>query len=158
MRNDGKPSWPLTPGFAHRCQHREPPLGWQHHRCPGCRCGPAHRCGQGPVPSSGPCWSWSEVPQHYRCLQDHRPRGRVPGTVERCVPDVSPSLSSSSTFPGLTQALPVVGTSPNVARNAIVNCAELVTYDLIKDALLKASLMTGELGWKVQGSGWGLVA
>uniref|UniRef100_A0A3Q2H0A0 Uncoupling protein 2 n=1 Tax=Equus caballus TaxID=9796 RepID=A0A3Q2H0A0_HORSE len=35
------------------------------------------------------------------------------------------------------------GTSPNVARNAIVNCAELVTYDLIKDTLLKANLMTG---------------
>ncbi|KAF6106953.1 uncoupling protein 2 [Phyllostomus discolor] len=35
------------------------------------------------------------------------------------------------------------GTSPNIARNAIVNCAELVTYDLIKDALLKANLMTG---------------
>lgn len=38
------------------------------------------------------------------------------------------------------------GTSPNVARNAIVNCAELVTYDLIKDTLLKANLMTGMLG------------
>ncbi|XP_043833782.1 mitochondrial uncoupling protein 2-like isoform X1 [Dromiciops gliroides] len=37
------------------------------------------------------------------------------------------------------------GTSPNVARNAIVNCAELVTYDLIKDALLKAHLMTDDL-------------
>lgn len=37
------------------------------------------------------------------------------------------------------------GTSPNVARNAIVNCAELVTYDLIKDTLLKANLMTGML-------------
>ncbi|KAI5763699.1 unnamed protein product [Gulo gulo] len=37
------------------------------------------------------------------------------------------------------------GTSPNVARNAIVNCAELVTYDLIKDALLKANLMTDDL-------------
>uniref|UniRef100_A0A8C5V3S6 Uncoupling protein 2 n=1 Tax=Microcebus murinus TaxID=30608 RepID=A0A8C5V3S6_MICMU len=35
------------------------------------------------------------------------------------------------------------GTSPNIARNAIVNCAELVTYDLIKDTLLKANLMTG---------------
>uniref|UniRef100_A0A5F9C614 Uncoupling protein 2 n=1 Tax=Oryctolagus cuniculus TaxID=9986 RepID=A0A5F9C614_RABIT len=35
------------------------------------------------------------------------------------------------------------GTSPNVARNAIVNCAELVTYDLIKEALLKANIMTG---------------
>uniref|UniRef100_A0A4X2LLA3 Uncoupling protein 2 n=1 Tax=Vombatus ursinus TaxID=29139 RepID=A0A4X2LLA3_VOMUR len=37
------------------------------------------------------------------------------------------------------------GTSPNVARNAIVNCAELVTYDLIKDALLKAHRMTDDL-------------
>lgn len=37
------------------------------------------------------------------------------------------------------------GTSPNVARNAIVNCAELVTYDLIKDTLLKANLMTDDL-------------
>ncbi|XP_035292386.1 mitochondrial uncoupling protein 2 isoform X1 [Cricetulus griseus] len=36
-------------------------------------------------------------------------------------------------------------TSPNVARNAIVNCAELVTYDLIKDTLLKANLMTDDL-------------
>lgn len=37
------------------------------------------------------------------------------------------------------------GTAPNIARNAIVNCAELVTYDLIKDALLKANLMTDDL-------------
>uniref|UniRef100_A0A8C8RXD7 Uncoupling protein 2 n=1 Tax=Pelusios castaneus TaxID=367368 RepID=A0A8C8RXD7_9SAUR len=37
------------------------------------------------------------------------------------------------------------GTSPNVARNAIVNCTELVTYDLIKDTLLKCSLMTDNL-------------
>nr|KAF6439446.1 uncoupling protein 2 [Molossus molossus] len=38
------------------------------------------------------------------------------------------------------------GTSPNIARNAIVNCTELVTYDLIKDALLKANLMNSALG------------
>ncbi|KAG9351447.1 hypothetical protein JZ751_022697 [Albula glossodonta] len=35
------------------------------------------------------------------------------------------------------------GTGPNISRNAIVNCTELVTYDLIKDALLKATPMTG---------------
>ncbi|NXT53311.1 UCP3 protein, partial [Pluvianellus socialis] len=34
------------------------------------------------------------------------------------------------------------GTLPNIARNAIVNCGELVTYDLIKEALLRAQLMT----------------
>ncbi|KAM9247799.1 putative mitochondrial transporter UCP3 [Leptosomus discolor] len=34
------------------------------------------------------------------------------------------------------------GTLPNITRNAIVNCGELVTYDLIKDALLQAQLMT----------------
>ncbi|XP_036594990.1 mitochondrial uncoupling protein 2-like isoform X1 [Trichosurus vulpecula] len=37
------------------------------------------------------------------------------------------------------------GSSPNVAHNAIVNCAELVTYDLTKDVLLKAHLMTDDL-------------
>ncbi|XP_075592675.1 dicarboxylate carrier UCP2 [Balearica regulorum gibbericeps] len=36
------------------------------------------------------------------------------------------------------------GTSPNIARSAIVNCVELVTYDLIKDALLKSHLASGE--------------
>ncbi|XP_054063532.1 mitochondrial uncoupling protein 3-like isoform X1 [Rissa tridactyla] len=38
------------------------------------------------------------------------------------------------------------GTLPNIARNAIVNCGELVTYDLIKDALLRTQLMTGKDG------------
>lgn len=38
------------------------------------------------------------------------------------------------------------GTLPNIARNAIVSCRELVTYDLTKDALLRAQLMTGEDG------------
>ncbi|XP_030045244.1 mitochondrial brown fat uncoupling protein 1 [Microcaecilia unicolor] len=37
------------------------------------------------------------------------------------------------------------GTLPNVTRNAIVNCAELVTYDLIKEALLQYKLMTDNL-------------
>ncbi|XP_003229598.1 putative mitochondrial transporter UCP3 [Anolis carolinensis] len=34
------------------------------------------------------------------------------------------------------------GTLPNIARNAIVNCGEMVTYDLIKETLLKYHLMT----------------
>lgn len=37
---------------------------------------------------------------------------------------------------------------PNITRNAIVNCAELVTYDIIKELILKYDLMTG----KVHGS------
>ncbi|XP_056407720.1 mitochondrial brown fat uncoupling protein 1 [Hyla sarda] len=37
------------------------------------------------------------------------------------------------------------GTFPNVTRNAIVNCTELVTYDLIKEALLQYKLMTDNL-------------
>lgn len=36
------------------------------------------------------------------------------------------------------------GCLPNITRNAIVNCAELVTYDLIKELILKYGLMTGE--------------
>lgn len=37
-----------------------------------------------------------------------------------------------------------LGCLPNITRNAIVNCAELVTYDLIKELILKYGLMTGE--------------
>ncbi|KAM9320522.1 dicarboxylate carrier UCP2-like [Gastrophryne carolinensis] len=37
------------------------------------------------------------------------------------------------------------GTVPNITRNAIVNCAELVTYDLIKEAILNHHLMTDNL-------------
>ncbi|XP_075705815.1 mitochondrial brown fat uncoupling protein 1 [Rhinoderma darwinii] len=37
------------------------------------------------------------------------------------------------------------GTFPNVTRNAIVNCTELVTYDLIKEALLQYKVMTDNL-------------
>ncbi|KAJ7426082.1 hypothetical protein WISP_19115 [Willisornis vidua] len=33
------------------------------------------------------------------------------------------------------------GMLPNIARNAIINCGELVTYDLLKDALLQTQLM-----------------
>ncbi|XP_060707285.1 mitochondrial brown fat uncoupling protein 1 isoform X2 [Hemiscyllium ocellatum] len=35
------------------------------------------------------------------------------------------------------------GTLPNIARNAIVNCSELVTYDIIKEAILRENLLTG---------------
>ncbi|TWW76994.1 Mitochondrial uncoupling protein 2 [Takifugu flavidus] len=35
------------------------------------------------------------------------------------------------------------GCLPNIARNAIVNCSELVTYDIIKELILKHNLMTG---------------
>ncbi|KAJ0061806.1 hypothetical protein NL108_012471, partial [Boleophthalmus pectinirostris] len=37
------------------------------------------------------------------------------------------------------------GTAPNIARNAIVNCSELVTYDFIKDLLLNSTPMTDTL-------------
>lgn len=33
---------------------------------------------------------------------------------------------------------------PNVTRNAIVNCGEMVTYDIIKEKLLDYHLFTGE--------------
>ncbi|XP_067102061.1 dicarboxylate carrier UCP2-like [Osmerus mordax] len=37
------------------------------------------------------------------------------------------------------------GCMPNITRNAIVNCAELVTYDIIKELILKHDLMTDNL-------------
>uniref|UniRef100_A0A8C6TID6 Uncoupling protein 2 n=1 Tax=Neogobius melanostomus TaxID=47308 RepID=A0A8C6TID6_9GOBI len=35
------------------------------------------------------------------------------------------------------------GCLPNITRNVIVNCSELVTYDIIKELILKYKLMTG---------------
>lgn len=35
----------------------------------------------------------------------------------------------------------LIGTSPNVARNAIVNVAEIVCYDVIKDTILDNGLL-----------------
>ncbi|XP_076842735.1 mitochondrial uncoupling protein 3 [Brachyhypopomus gauderio] len=37
------------------------------------------------------------------------------------------------------------GCMPNITRNAIVNCAELVTYDILKELILKYDLMTDNL-------------
>ncbi|KAM8853748.1 dicarboxylate carrier UCP2-like [Synchiropus picturatus] len=37
------------------------------------------------------------------------------------------------------------GCLPNITRNAIVNCAELVTYDIIKELILKYDLMTDNM-------------
>ncbi|XP_068187078.1 dicarboxylate carrier UCP2-like isoform X1 [Antennarius striatus] len=37
------------------------------------------------------------------------------------------------------------GCMPNITRNAIVNCSELVTYDVIKELILKYDLMTDNL-------------
>ncbi|XP_066574482.1 mitochondrial brown fat uncoupling protein 1 [Amia ocellicauda] len=37
------------------------------------------------------------------------------------------------------------GTLPNITRNALVNCTELVTYDIIKEAILNHKLLTDNL-------------
>ncbi|CAL8352806.1 unnamed protein product [Lota lota] len=37
------------------------------------------------------------------------------------------------------------GCLPNITRNAIVNCSELVTYDIIKELILKHNLMTDNM-------------
>ncbi|KAG7479026.1 mitochondrial uncoupling protein 2-like [Solea senegalensis] len=37
------------------------------------------------------------------------------------------------------------GCLPNITRNAIVNCSELVTYDIIKEFILKYNLMTDNM-------------
>lgn len=47
-------------------------------------------------------------------------------------------------FPYLTSSCCLSGCMPNITRNAIVNCAELVTYDLIKEVILNYDIMTGE--------------
>ena len=63
----------------------------------------------------------------------HRPPRRGPvGVTLLLLPTYQPPL------PFLT------GTLPNIMRNAIVNCAEMVTYDIIKEKLLQYHLFTGE--------------
>lgn len=42
----------------------------------------------------------------------------------------------------------ILGCMPNITRNAIVNCAELVTYDIIKELILQYDLMTGMLPYE----------
>lgn len=41
------------------------------------------------------------------------------------------------------ECLIFLGTLPNITRNALVNCTELVTYDMIKEAILRHNLMSG---------------
>ena len=40
---------------------------------------------------------------------------------------------------------PFPGTSPNIARNAIINCCELVTYDVIKEKILASQLLSDSM-------------
>uniref|UniRef100_A0A3Q4HS01 Mitochondrial brown fat uncoupling protein 1-like n=1 Tax=Neolamprologus brichardi TaxID=32507 RepID=A0A3Q4HS01_NEOBR len=39
----------------------------------------------------------------------------------------------------------LTGCLPNITRNAIVNCSELVTYDIMKELILKYNLMTDNM-------------
>uniref|UniRef100_A0A1A8LD45 Dicarboxylate carrier UCP2 n=2 Tax=Nothobranchius pienaari TaxID=704102 RepID=A0A1A8LD45_9TELE len=54
--------------------------------------------------------------------------------------DAYRTIGREEGIPGLWK-----GTMPNIARNAIVNCTELVTYDLIKDLLLRSTPLTDNL-------------
>ncbi|XP_042636136.1 mitochondrial uncoupling protein 2-like isoform X1 [Catharus ustulatus] len=113
----GVPAGPGVPTPAlsrHRRGHAAP--GWLHHG--GCGRGlcAAHRRGQGAVPGQrGPVGQRAP-------LQQHCGRYRT--------------IAREEGIHGLWR-----GTLPNIARNAVINCGELVTYDLIKDALLRAQLM-----------------
>ncbi|MEE6473249.1 hypothetical protein FKM82_009911 [Ascaphus truei] len=69
---------------------------------------------------------------HIKVLDGNR---RYNGTV-----DAYKTIAKEEGLRGLWK-----GTLPNIARNAIVNCAELVTYDLIKETLINEHLMTDNL-------------
>ncbi|XP_029027496.1 mitochondrial uncoupling protein 2-like [Betta splendens] len=51
--------------------------------------------------------------------------------------DAYKTIARDEGFKGLWK-----GCLPNITRNAIVNCSELVTYDIIKELLLQSKLMT----------------
>lgn len=47
-------------------------------------------------------------------------------------------------FPFISPTPFLIGILPNITRNAIVNCGEMVTYDIIKEKILDYHLLTGE--------------
>lgn len=59
---------------------------------------------------------------------------------------------STSIFHSSAPSPSFTGTWPNITRNAIVNCAEMVTYDIIKEKLLDYHLLTGEALGSIQGA------
>ncbi|XP_077961230.1 dicarboxylate carrier UCP2 isoform X2 [Gasterosteus aculeatus] len=61
--------------------------------------------------------------------------GRYCGTI-----DAYKTIAKEEGMRGLWK-----GTAPNIARNAIVNCTELVTYDFFKDTLLNSTPLTDNL-------------
>ncbi|XP_060902902.1 mitochondrial uncoupling protein 2-like [Labrus mixtus] len=54
--------------------------------------------------------------------------------------DAYKSIARDEGFKGLWK-----GCLPNITRNAIVNCSELVTYDIIKEQILKSNVMTDNM-------------
>lgn len=60
---------------------------------------------------------------------------RYNGTI-----DAYRTIARDEGFKGLWK-----GCLPNITRNAIVNCSELVTYDIIKELILKYKLMTDNM-------------
>ncbi|XP_076002078.1 dicarboxylate carrier UCP2-like [Genypterus blacodes] len=69
-------------------------------------------------------------------------RKPAPGTVQRYngTMDAYKTIAREEGFKGLWK-----GCLPNIARNSIVNCSELVTYDIIKELILKRNLMTDNM-------------
>ena len=45
------------------------------------------------------------------------------------------------------------GIGPNIARNAIINAAELASYDQIKQSMLASGMFTVRAGGGVRGQG-----
>uniref|UniRef100_A0A3Q0RLP8 Dicarboxylate carrier UCP2 n=1 Tax=Amphilophus citrinellus TaxID=61819 RepID=A0A3Q0RLP8_AMPCI len=54
--------------------------------------------------------------------------------------DAYKTIARDEGFKGLWK-----GSLPNIARNAIVNCSELVTYDIIKELILHHNLLTDNM-------------
>lgn len=134
--------------MSHRCWHCHSALGRLHYRGHGCGFCTTDRCGEGAFPSPGTTgWWWEKIQRHPRCLQDDCSRWGHTGSLERCqfyfnffflisfYLWVNIILKTTVSF--------LLGCVPNITRNAIVNCAELVTYDMIKELILKYDLMTG---------------
>lgn len=138
---------PITPICRPERPHPHP--GWLHHGCHGRVLRAAHRRGEGSIPGPDePERRGSALQRHHGGLQTDIPAGGLPRPLERFPPHyTSKSRSISIRADGLAHATPCpprAGTLPNITRNALVNCTELVTYDLIKEAILRHNLLSGE--------------
>lgn len=143
---EAEPEGHLSPLTSLRPQRPDTDPGWLHHGRHGGVLRAAHRRGQGSIPGADePEQCGASLQRHHAGLQTHLQERGFPGTLERCRSraPLTWALAHRKRPPRHGCLVVSPGTLPNITRNALVNCTELVTYDMIKEAILRHKLMSG---------------